>query len=135
MSGLTRSRKDKMTDQYFWADEVKDKNIDPDSNPAEYFATMKYPEDQWSRITSSKGLGEIADASGYDEGFGYNLTFWEKEGYIFADVNFVYPNSPAAKAGLKRGRPDHSHGRGKDHDGKLHKFVLRIPDFSRAIKR
>ena len=95
--------KDKMTDQYFWADEVKDKNIDPDSNPAEYFATMKYPEDQWSRITSSKGLGEIADASGYDEGFGYNLTFWEKEGYIFADVNFVYPNSPAAKAGLKRG--------------------------------
>ena len=45
--------KDKMTDQYFWADEVKDKNIDPDSNPAEYFATMKYPEDQWSRITSS----------------------------------------------------------------------------------
>ena len=61
-----------MTDQYFWADEVKDKNIDPDSNPAEYFATMKYPEDQWSRITSSKGLGEIADASGYDEGFGYN---------------------------------------------------------------
>ncbi len=34
--------KDKMTDQYFWADEVKDKNIDPDSNPAEYFATMKY---------------------------------------------------------------------------------------------
>ena len=95
--------KDKMTDQYFWADEVKDKNIDTDSNPAEYFATMKYPEDQWSRITSSKGLGEIADASGYDEGFGYNLTFWEKEGYIFADVNFVYPNSPAAKAGLKRG--------------------------------
>lgn len=92
--------KDKMTDQYFWADEVKDKNIDPDSNPAEYFATMKYPEDQWSRITSSKGLGEIADASGYDEGFGYNLTFWEKEGYIFADVNFVHPNSPAAKAGL-----------------------------------
>ena len=72
--------KDKMTDQYFWADEVKDKNIDPDSNPAEYFATMKYPEDQWSRITSSKGLGEIADASGYDEGFGYNLTFWENSG-------------------------------------------------------
>ena len=95
--------KDKMTDQYFWADEVKDKNIDPDSNPAEYFATMKYPDDHWSHITNSKGLGEIADASGYDEGFGYNLTFWEKEGYIFADVNFVYPNSPAAKAGLKRG--------------------------------
>ena len=34
--------KDRMTDQYFWAEEVKDKNIDPDSNPEEYFATMKY---------------------------------------------------------------------------------------------
>ncbi len=95
--------KDKMTDQYFWAEEVKDKDIDPDSNPAEYFAIMKYPEDRWSRIMNTKGLGEIADASGYDAGFGYNLTFWEKDGYIFADVNFVYPNSPAEKAGLKRG--------------------------------
>lgn len=95
--------KDKMTDQYFWADEVKDKNIDPDSNPEEYFASMKYNEDHWSHITKSSGQGEIADASGYDNGFGYDLTFWEKEGYIFADINFVYPNSPAAKAELKRG--------------------------------
>ena len=95
--------KDRMTDQYFWAEEVKDKNIDPDSNPEEYFATMKYGGDIWSRITRSSGLGEIADASGYDNGFGYNLTFWEKDGYIFADINFVYPNSPAAKAELKRG--------------------------------
>ena len=48
--------KDRMTDQYFWAEEVKDKNIDPDSNPEEYFATMKYGGDIWSRITRSSGL-------------------------------------------------------------------------------
>ena len=95
--------KDKMTDQYFWADEVRNKEIDPESNPEEYFATMKYPEDHWSHITNTKGEGEIADASGYESGFGYNLNLWEKEGYIFADINFVYPNSPAARAGLKRG--------------------------------
>ena len=95
--------KDKMTDQYFWADEVKDKNIEADLDPATYFANMKYADDPWSHITKSQGLGEIADASGYENGFGYNLNFWEDGGYIIAEVNFVYSNSPAAKAGLKRG--------------------------------
>lgn len=95
--------KDKMTDQYFWADEVKDKEIKPDLTPEDYFATMKYDGDPWSRITKSRGEGEIAEVDGYDDGFGYNLTFWENEGNIIADVNFVYPHSPAAKAGLKRG--------------------------------
>ncbi|WP_018338947.1 MULTISPECIES: S41 family peptidase [Butyricimonas] len=95
--------KDKMTDQYFWADEVKDKNIEADLDPATYFANMKYAGDPWSHITKSQGLGEIADASGNENGFGYNLNFWEDGGYIIAEVNFVYSNSPAAKAGLKRG--------------------------------
>lgn len=95
--------KDKMTDQYFWANEVKDKQIEEDLDPATYFANMKYTEDPWSRITKSQGAGEIADASGFDNGFGYNLNFWEDKGYIIAEVNFVYDNSSAAKAGLKRG--------------------------------
>lgn len=95
--------KDKMTDQYFWADEVKDKKIETDLDPATYFDNMKYTGDPWSHITKSQGLGEIADASGYENGFGYNLNFWEDEGYIIAEINFVYSNSPAAKAGLKRG--------------------------------
>ena len=95
--------KDKMTDQYFWADEVKDKKIEADLDPLTYFANMKYEKDPWSRITKSQGFGEIADASGYENGFGYHLNFWEDKGYIIAEVNFVYDNSPAAKAGIKRG--------------------------------
>ena len=55
--------KDKMTDQYFWADEVKDKKIEADLDPLTYFANMKYEKDPWSRITNSQGFGEIADAS------------------------------------------------------------------------
>lgn len=123
-----------MTDQYFWAEEVKDKDIDPDSNPAEYFAIMKYPEDRWSRIMNTKGLGEIADARAMMPVLVYNLTFWEKVGYHICRCKLRLSEFSCRESGVETRGPDYPHERGKNDDGKLHELILRYPIIHRAFK-
>ena len=67
-------------------------------DPKEYFDRLIYkPEDKWSFITSKMIFVETT--------FGYHLLFgrFNNSNYYFGIIAFVYPNSPAAKAGLKRG--------------------------------
>lgn len=100
---INQFTKEKMQDIYFWAEEVGDKKPSLDLEPETFFEAMKYSSDEWSHISAPRDAGEVSDADGYDDGFGYHLSFWGDNGFIFAEVNFVYPNTPAAKAGIQRG--------------------------------
>ncbi len=95
---------EKMKSVYLWADEIKSRNINRDLDPEIFFDRMMYTaEDKWSRF-EHKDEGETADIDGFDHSFGYFLEFYLiGSGEVIAVVCYVYPESPAAKAGLKRG--------------------------------
>lgn len=95
---------------YLWADEVKNKTPGiEDFNPTKYFYSILSTTDTehgWSWITDDVDelmagfQGEATDA------FGFNpLPLWEDNSYtaIIGFVRYVYPNTPAEEAGLKRG--------------------------------
>lgn len=75
-------------------------------NPQELFELMRYSRlDSWSYVTdnSQETLDEF---KGVSTTFGYSLSFGRFSNdpeHYFAVVRFVYPNSPAQAAGLKRG--------------------------------
>ena len=95
-----------MDDVYLWTAYMPS-NIDRryEKDPATYFQKLLYkPEDRWSVITDdyegmTEGSGGVETTFGYDLAFG---RFSNSDNY-FGIVQFVYPNSPASQAGLKRG--------------------------------
>lgn len=106
----TRFINDGMGLLYYWNDEVKyvedSRNIT--LSPKEYFYSILSKADkehQWSFITDDiKGL--LARFSGTQKDFGYsiNLLWKDKDrNALVAFVRYVFPDSPAEKAGLKRG--------------------------------
>lgn len=104
---INRFLESSMKDIYYWADEIKSKNPDKSKDPVVYFSDLKYSNDRWSYLTEeNQDQGDILAAEdGFDNGFGYNVTFWTVNGNPNQEVriNFVYPGSPAAEAGLERG--------------------------------
>lgn len=76
------------------------------SNPEDLFELMRYKElDKWSYVTDNSE--EAMDGfQGVSTTFGYSLAFGRfsnAQDQYFAIVQYVYPNSPAQAAGLKRG--------------------------------
>lgn len=96
---------DMMSDVYLWNKHlpVIDYKNEPDSK--KYFDKLLYKEeDKWSFITDDlEGLQNSFKGTG--KTFGYSLTFglFSDSGNVFAIVEYVYPNTPASKAGIKRG--------------------------------
>lgn len=93
-----------MTDIYYWADNVPDIDVRYEADPEEYFDKLLHAEDKWSYITDD--VQQLEDSfQGVETTFGYSLAFgrFSNTGNIFALVEFVYPNTPAAEAGIKRG--------------------------------
>ncbi len=90
---------------YLWYDEMPDIDYKLEPYPEAYFEKLLYTEeDKWSNITDD------ADAlnnslEGKETSYGYSLAFgkFSNTGTYFAIVEFVYPNTPAAAANLKRG--------------------------------
>lgn len=76
------------------------------SNPVDLFELMKYKElDKWSYVTDNskeamEGFQGVSTTFGYSLAFG---RFSNAPDQYFAVVQYVYPNSPAKAAGLKRG--------------------------------
>ncbi len=92
---------------YLWNSHI-DGSITYESadNPVDLFEMMRYKElDKWSYVTDNSQ--EAMDGfHGVSTTFGYSLAFGRFSNapdQYFAVVQFVYPNSPAQKAGLKRG--------------------------------
>ncbi|MBN2237607.1 MAG: hypothetical protein JW729_08595, partial [Bacteroidales bacterium] len=69
-----------------------------------YFHKLLAAEDKWSFITDDIDALEGSFA-GVETTFGYSLAFgrFSNTNALFALVEYIYPNSPAEAAGLKRG--------------------------------
>ncbi|HHU96477.1 MAG: S41 family peptidase [Bacteroidota bacterium] len=96
---------DGMSSYYYWADDmVKKKPRLTDTNPTEYFYRLLHPTDTkngWSWITDDiQDL--LAGFSGQSLSFGYDLGFFFLDEEVYACIKFIYADSPADNAGLKR---------------------------------
>jgi carboxyl-terminal processing protease len=74
--------------------------------PKSYFSTLLYSSvDKWSYMTENyKQL--VNSFKGIEKAMGYSLALYYKDAGnydIVAYIEFVYPNTPASSAGLKRG--------------------------------
>lgn len=95
---------DVMTDVYLWYNQIPDIDIRYEFDSKEYFDKLLYEEDVWSYVTDDIQALENS-FEGKETSFGYSLAFgrFSNTNDIFALIEFVYPNTPAAEAGLKRG--------------------------------
>lgn len=96
---------DGMSSLYLWNDEIIGKKPTvKDSDPDKYFYSLLNATDTkhgWSWITDD--AEELrAEFAGEPKTFGYSLSFAQIANVIYAFVEYVYPNTPAADAGLKR---------------------------------
>ena len=93
-----------MNDIYLWNEQVPDIDIRYEFDTEEYFKKLLYEEDRWSYITDDVEALQ-GSFEGREKSFGYSLAFgtFSNTGTYFAIVEFVYPETPAANAGLKRG--------------------------------
>lgn len=99
---------DGMSAYYLWNEEMLDKKpTSNDTDPEKYFESILYKTDTekgWSWITRDV-QSLVSGFAGQQFSFGYSLTFLSanQAGTEFlAMVKYVYPNSPAEKAGIKR---------------------------------
>lgn len=91
---------------YLWNDKIDyNKNYKTETDPFALFDGLIYKElDLWSYLTDD-AASMMDSFEGIETTYGYRLTviyFSDIKEYA-AVVNFVYPDSPAEKAGIKRG--------------------------------
>jgi C-terminal processing protease CtpA/Prc len=93
-----------MNDVYLWYLTVPVIDINYETDSKVYFEKLLNEEDKWSFITDD--VKKLEDSfEGIETSFGWSLGFgiFSNTKTIFAVVEYVYPNTPAANAGLKRG--------------------------------
>lgn len=95
---------DGMNMYYLWTDEMPEINYKYEKDSKAYFEKLLFSEDKWSFITDDVEALENS-FEGIEKSFGYSLAFgrFSNTDSYFALVEYVYPNTPAAEAGLKRG--------------------------------
>jgi C-terminal processing protease CtpA/Prc len=100
---------DAFDDIYLWVDDIDinahRKTYNMYKDPFDFFEKLRYRDDQWSGLTNDiEGLSD--SFAGVETSYGYSLFFgyvYENNNTVIAIIKFVYPDSPADKAGLKRG--------------------------------
>jgi len=95
---------DVMSDIYLWYDKLPNIDYRYEMDSKDYFDKLLYDEDKWSYITDDVEALENS-FQGKEKSYGWSLTFglFSNTGNVFAIVEYVYPNTPAANAGIKRG--------------------------------
>lgn len=91
---------------YYWNEEMPDIKYTLEPNSEEYFyKLLKDPDDRWSFITD-----DVAELENYFSGIvkspGYSIQGYrlnQTTDQVIFIVEYVYRNSPASEAGLKRG--------------------------------
>jgi C-terminal processing protease CtpA/Prc len=96
-----------MNQWYLWYDEMPDIDYTVEDDSKEYFQKLLVDEDKekgWSFITEDIVALENSFA-GKEKTFGWSLArgVFSNTGNSFAVVQYVYPGTPAADAGVKRG--------------------------------
>lgn len=102
---LNKYSEEIMKSVYLWADDIRDRYPDPELDPKIFFSKLIYEKEDnlsWSHI-DDRYTAPNASTEGFENGFGYRLSFYYGLNTSFALINFVYPGSPADRAGLKRG--------------------------------
>lgn len=101
--------KEGMEDVYYWNKFMPSINIRYEFDSKAYFKKLLYKEDKWSFITED--VKALEDSyQGIEESYGYSLAYGRfvdgsgiPTGEYFAIVEYVYPDTPASRAGFKRG--------------------------------
>ncbi|MBN1651526.1 MAG: hypothetical protein JW857_09365 [Bacteroidales bacterium] len=97
--------KESMEDAYLWEKYLPNIDTKYEFDSKAYFDKLLYEEDKWSFITDDIAALE-ASFQGVETSFGYSLAFYWRDSNrtsIIAYVEYVYPNSPADEADIKRG--------------------------------
>jgi len=113
IKNATHFAKEVAEDVYLWIDEIGDKidRLDTDTctDPVSTWSAIRYKngdyEDKWSRLLDDFESFN-SSVEGIETTYGWNVSFYyvdsSRTNVCFV-VNFVYPNSPAANAGIQRG--------------------------------
>lgn len=94
-----------MEDAYLWEQYLPTIDTKYEFDSKAYFDKLLYEEDKWSFITDDIAALE-ASFQGVETSFGYSLAFYwrdSNQNSIIAYVEYVYPDSPADLADIKRG--------------------------------
>ena len=97
---------DGMSTYYLWADEITAKEpTENDTDPTKYFQSLLNSTDKkqgWSYITNDVQK-LLAGFSGEPKSFGFSVGFEAVNATEYvAFIQYVFPNTPASNAGLKR---------------------------------
>ena len=96
---------DQMSYYYLWWKNIDKSNWKLDADPVEKIQSIRYEEDSWSMAIEDITPYTSPSTTTYGT-YGYDFQpYWADETmtHVVAVVKMVYPDSPAAKAGLKRG--------------------------------
>ncbi len=93
-----------MTDIYLWSKDVPNIDTRYEKDSKQYFKKLLFIDDKWSFVTDDVVALENS-FEGVETSYGYSLAFgrFSNTGNIFGLIEYVYPDTPADKAGLKRG--------------------------------
>ncbi len=95
-----------MSDYYLWYNEMpEDLDYTKQSDTEEYFYSLLYKGDQFSFITDdADSYLKSEEGISTDKGWDYTFMLYQSGSeQVVSVVNYVYANTPAAKAGAKRG--------------------------------
>lgn len=96
---------DQMSFYYLWWRDINVGQWLLNDNPIEKVKSIRYTEDEWSMAIED--ITPYTEPSTTTHGtYGYDFTpYWadDSQTHVVAVVTMVYPDSPAEKAGLKRG--------------------------------
>jgi hypothetical protein len=96
---------DQMSYYYLWWKDIDKSNWMLDDDPIKKVKSIRYEEDRWT--AAMEDITPYTDTSATTNGtYGYDFQpYWAdaSQTYVVAVVKMVYPDSPADKAGLKRG--------------------------------
>ena len=102
---VTQFAIDVLQDVYLWSSTIKSVDVTKIKDPVAMVDSIRYSADRWTSLTDdAKGLTD--SFAGEGTSYGYSLgvyLFSNTSNQCFAVVQFVYPGTPAEKAGMKRG--------------------------------
>lgn len=92
---------------YLWRDELGDalEELTAYRDPYEALESLRYPDDHWTMLTDDYS-GFVNSVKGLGLSYGLDFTLYYADEYkenLIMVVNYVYSDSPASDAGLKRG--------------------------------
>ncbi|WP_346860009.1 S41 family peptidase [uncultured Draconibacterium sp.] len=101
---VNRFIKSGMEDVYLWYSKMPDIDYRYELNSFDYFDKLLYSDDKWSYMTDDIDALENS-FEGIEKSYGYSLAFgrFTDTQEIFAIVEYIYPQTPASVAGIKRG--------------------------------